>query len=118
MRTFTSLMIATTLFLSGCGGKTGPGDVVREFFGHLQHGRTDSAMELLTQDLHQEMLEEFEGKQIVRFTIEMVYISEDGCSATVNWSTEVIDENSSDTNEGDEWELTRTSDGTWLISDL
>ena len=118
MRTLILLMMATTVLLSGCGSKTGPGDVVREFFQHLQHGRTDSAMELLASDLREEMLEEFEGKQIVRFTIDEVDISEDSCSATVSWKTEVIDENSPDTNEGNEWELTRSSDGTWLITDL
>jgi len=110
--------MATTVLLSGCGSKTGPGDVVREFFQHLQHGRTDSTMELLASDLHEEMLEEFEGKQIVRFTIDEVDISEDSCSATVSWKIEIIDENSPDTNEGNEWELTRSNDGTWLITDL
>ncbi|MBN2585901.1 MAG: hypothetical protein JXR55_01285 [Candidatus Fermentibacteraceae bacterium] len=112
------MMMAASVLPSACGVQSGPGEVVREFFQHLQNGRRDSAMELLAPDLHEEMLEEFEGKQIVRFTIDEIDISEDGCSAAVSWNAEVIDENSPDTDEGNEMELTRSSDGTWLITDL
>jgi hypothetical protein len=118
LRSRYALFLVFATLLSGCGGDQGPGDVVTDFFQRIKNGQIDSAMELLARDLHEEMLEEFEGKQIVTFSIENVVISEDGRSAEVSWNAEIIDENSPDTNEDNEMELTRSSDGTWLITDL
>ena len=118
MRAVFSLAAAASAILAGCGCNTGPGDVVHEFFQNLRDGRMDSAMELLSQDIHDEVLEEFEGKRIVSFTIDEVDISGDGSSATVVWNARIIDENSPDTNEGNEWELTRSDGGAWLITGI
>jgi hypothetical protein len=110
-----ALLIAA---FAGCGGGRSPSDTAAAFMDCLVEEDIDGAREYLTRD-QRDGLEEFcEGKKILSYSIGGVSISEDGRSATVEWNMSIHDENSADTDEGNEFLLELTDDGDWLISDL
>ena len=106
------LLIATF----GCSEPAGPGEVAAEFFGHLQHGQPEMARALLSEDERDELEHHFGGKKIISFVIEDVRISEDGNSASADWSTEMEGYGPGDSNEDGRLELGRDESGHWVIT--
>lgn len=117
MKRILTIAVLLALTLS-CGGAGDPGETVSAFWECLKNDDLDAAREYLARD-QWDYLEEFcDGKTILSYSIADVSISQDGTSATVEWDTRIVDENSPDTNEGNEFQLELDQDRGWIITGL
>ncbi len=112
------VILVIVLLTAGCGGTENPREVVLSFMEMVKTGNIDGARELLARD-QWDHLEEFCGQdvEITGYVVEDIEIFEEGNRAVVEWNTTIIDENSSDSNEDGEFELTKNDEG-WIITDL